>query len=485
MPRESGAFLNTCSSKSIKYNYFLGQVSFIYKVITEFFYAGNDLSKALQVSFYAVVLYQFAFVSVQASFARRREYIYYLLYMICIVPYFLSTAEFGLGIPIIFTQHPELAVYFDKPIIILNFLFYTNFARHFLDIPALHPGLNKIIDRMIVVYVLLGLIGIFVMFYTQDVFITETLFATFYLSLFVTLTWILLKLIAVRSTQLNYFVVAGAVLVIIGSTTAMIFFNLRNLGQLPQSFIPSVPAQVFILGELLVFTTGLGYKTNLLEIQKNIAEKKLTEELKEKEQLRQQIAENLHDDMGATLSSISIYANVAQKMLAENKFETSANYIARIYRDSTDMMQGLREIVWTIKPGNDTFQNLWDKMNDHAKPLLAAKGVNVILIAEEELFELSLSALQRRNIFFIFKEAVNNIVKYAQCGEVSVKAKRTEEQLELSITDNGIGFEMKKSISGMGLISMPHRANELNGGCKIMSEKGAGTRIVLVLPIHL
>ena len=448
-----------------------------------FFFEGNIISQTFQISFYAVVLFQAVFISIQWYIIRRPDYLYYLAYMISLVPYYLSHSEQALGFPVFFSYHPDLRIYFDKPMLVILFLTYTHFARQFIDVHLLAPKLDNFVKRLVAIFVAIGVFVCSFMFLTGKMVVTEILLLIFFSVLFVNIAWVLYKLIRAASTQLNYFMIAGTICIITGSVLSTILFATNDLQFHQKHMLPSFPSQFFILMELLIFTTGLSHKTTLLERQKKEAEQKLNEELLAKQQLRQQIADNLHDDMGATLSSISIYASVAKRMLTDGNSEQIRHYLQRIYQDSNDMMTGLRDMVWTIKPGIDTFGELWDKMNDHAKPLLSARGIQINFEAQPELFTIQLGAVQRRNIYLVFKEAVNNVVKYSRCSVVNVEARIQSGAIVVTIIDNGVGFTTQSKGKGMGLLSMPHRLSEINGHFEIHSSENVGTSVKITLPI--
>ncbi len=197
--------------------------------------------------------------------------------------------------------------------------------------------------------------------------------------------------------------------------------------------------------------------------------------------VRDTISKNLHDEIGATLSSINIYSDVARK---KNTAESEVNVlIERIYKASGQVMESMNDIVWYINPKNDSWDNIIVRMREYAIPLLEAKNIFPDFDIDEALLKLKLSMQQRQHIFFIFKEAINNIVKYAEAGNVTVQLHKKEKQLMLLVSDDGKGFDMGIKHSGNGVANMQQRAGMMKGSLTLLSEKNKGTSIKLQLPI--
>ncbi len=197
--------------------------------------------------------------------------------------------------------------------------------------------------------------------------------------------------------------------------------------------------------------------------------------------LRSGISKDLHDQIGATLTSISFLSEVAKK-------QTPATNAAVITLDkigdySRDMIAEMNDIVWAINPINDSFEKIIDRMQNFAVPFLASKDIQFYFNYEERVMDTSLNMQQRKNLYLIFKESVNNAAKYAGCSELRVNLRKVNSQLQLEIKDNGRGFITTGKNQGNGLRNMRQRAGEVSGKLEIYSEPGKGTNILLVMPI--
>lgn len=201
--------------------------------------------------------------------------------------------------------------------------------------------------------------------------------------------------------------------------------------------------------------------------------------LKELLKLRNKIAGDLHDDIGSTLSSIHIMSEVAKQ-----KAPQSSVLLEKIGSDAQQMQESMSDIVWAINPKNDRFENVLQRMKIFASEMLEAEGIELVFSADEALHHLKLTMNQRRNIYFIFKEAITNLAKHAGCKNVLAKISLHNKTIELLVQDDGNGFDNDhQTLGGNGLYTMQKRANDLHGLLKIDSSKGKGTTVHLQFKI--
>jgi two-component system, NarL family, sensor histidine kinase UhpB len=203
-----------------------------------------------------------------------------------------------------------------------------------------------------------------------------------------------------------------------------------------------------------------------------------TKRLLEIEKVRNNIARDLHDDMGSALSSINILSQVA---LVEKNGDAQ-NYLKRIGDQSARMMEDMGDMVWSINPRNDSMRQIIIRMREFAAEVFDLKNIEYRF--SENIEEgLILSADQRKNIFLIFKETINNAAKYSQASEVEINLHQQDHTLIMSIKDNGQGFDEQKVKAGNGLRNLRERAKEINATLTLKSEVGNGTEVELKVPI--
>ncbi len=197
--------------------------------------------------------------------------------------------------------------------------------------------------------------------------------------------------------------------------------------------------------------------------------------------LRTKISQDLHDEVGSTLSSINILSKVSQSNLEKDKLKT-AGLLQKIIEQSANMQQSMSDIVWSIRPDNDKIQNLVIRMREYLGQTAEPKNMIVEFSADEKVLKEILSMQHRQHVFLIFKEAVNNAVKYSQGKKISVFLGKENDHVKLSIQDDGVGFNPEKITPSNGLKNMRDRAKELKGTLHIQSFPGEGTQIELNCP---
>ncbi|TVP48104.1 MAG: histidine kinase [Mongoliibacter sp.] len=204
-----------------------------------------------------------------------------------------------------------------------------------------------------------------------------------------------------------------------------------------------------------------------------------TKRLLEVEKLRNSIARDLHDDLGSTLSSIHILSQMAlQKEGTPDK-----NLFSKINNQTANMMDKLSDIVWSIHPNNDTLEQLLSKMQEFVAEILEPKGITYQFEIGEGAAHIKLDLEKRRNLFLIFKEALNNAAKYAESKHLDIKLKMEGGKLNLLIKDDGKGFDQEHIKKGNGLFNMQQRASMMGGNMVIESFPNMGTTIQLSAPI--
>jgi len=195
--------------------------------------------------------------------------------------------------------------------------------------------------------------------------------------------------------------------------------------------------------------------------------------------IRTKISQDLHDEIGSTLTSINILSKVSQNNLEKDKSKAS-ELLQKISEQSADMQQSMSDIVWSIRPDNDRMENLVIRMREYLGQTAEARNMQVQFSADEKVLNENLSMQRRQHIFLIFKEAVNNSVKYSEGKTVSVFLGRENSHIRLSVRDDGLGFNTARITSSSGLKNMRARAKELNGTLHIRSEAGKGTEVELI-----
>lgn len=233
----------------------------------------------------------------------------------------------------------------------------------------------------------------------------------------------------------------------------------------------NIKKQRFLLAGLLVVLVFLAITLTWYRIA-NRTKREL-----EIERVRNHIAQDLHDDIGSTLSSIKIIS----KMGAQNNDKVNfINSFALIESHSSKMLSTMADIVWSINPNNDTMEKILLHMKEFAAEILEPMGINYQFIQSGKIENRRVDVTVRKNLFLIFKEAINNAVKYSGCTAINIQLTFHAGQLKLEITDNGSGFDFHHAKPGNGLNNMKERAVLIKGHLEILTNKGKGT----VISVH-
>jgi ligand-binding sensor domain-containing protein len=202
------------------------------------------------------------------------------------------------------------------------------------------------------------------------------------------------------------------------------------------------------------------------------------------ERMRTHLATDLHDDLGSSLSRISILSEVARRRVESDP--EGARLVSEIGEAAREMIEALGENIWTIDPRRDNLRSLVTRVRRFAGDLLEARGMAWHLQAPPDPEQVKLSPIERRHLYLIFKEALNNAARHSQATSVDMTLAVAGRRLSAVIRDNGKGFMPPKateSVGRHGLPSMVGRAMQLDGELKIDSQPGQGTEIRLDVPL--
>ena len=426
-----------------------------------------------------------------ANYAQnyKREYLYYSIYALCMGSLlFLKAVLFKRSTDFNFF-HEEYLDYFLQ---ILGYIFYIGFTRMFLNTPTNYPTLNRM---FIIAEVVLGLFLVaFSVFYFGGFrynYLSGTENASKFFLIFLGIMYIVFGIVE-RNRLMNY-LLAGNVanLVFGGLSQFMVLVPSVNLfarsGLFKQSLIYY---EIGILLELILFLLGLTYKNKIeliekvkmkeaikLEAERQEYEKELAV-LRAQQDERSRISADMHDELGSGVTAIRLLSEIALQKTKEHPVEE----IPKISYNANELMTKMNAIIWSMNPGNDTVSSLVAYIRSYASEYLDNFKMDYQIKVTDEVPDIEISGVRRRNIFLVLKESLNNVMKHAHATEVIIRIHFNHHML-IEICDNGKGMDKDKlNQFGNGLKNMQRRMESIAGSFEIASV--AGTTVKLTVPLH-
>lgn len=207
-----------------------------------------------------------------------------------------------------------------------------------------------------------------------------------------------------------------------------------------------------------------------------------TERQRALEEERSRIAQDLHDDLGATLTQIRFLSALESRdaLLPQ----TSRDRMGQVSEKSREMVTSLDEIVWAVNPANDSLPSLATYLCQFAEEFLRATPISCRLDVEDALPQTALTSEIRHNLYLAVREALNNIAKHSEATEVWLRIQSGPDHLRISIEDNGRGFShLSTASTGEGLANMRRRLEKISGTFECETQPGSGTVCRISLPL--
>ena len=198
------------------------------------------------------------------------------------------------------------------------------------------------------------------------------------------------------------------------------------------------------------------------------------------EQLRTQIASDLHDDIGSNLGMIALLCQTMNHREGiPSELKPDLEEMREVALETSDAM---RDILWLLRTPTSRLDDFIGRLRLTANRLIV--NCKIVFVSPETLPGTSIVLSWRRNVFLSFKEALHNAARHSQATSVTVSIDINEERLEITIADNGIGFDFEKRREGFGVGNITRRMSQLGGSAEFISAPGEGTTVVLDAPFH-
>jgi signal transduction histidine kinase len=385
---------------------------------------------------------------------RDKIYFFYIIYVLSFGLFQFSLYGFG------FQYLWDNSIFNEKAHVTflgISVTFLTIFSIFFLELFKILPKSRQFLS-------IIGIIWVFVYLYMVLTFNHQTYKILIGISIFGVIFqyYFSIKLLLQGNKSVLYYLLAT-----IAFTVAILIIVLKN-------FVNFFPGDFYLkLGsmiEMVLFSVALGDKYRYIKL----------EQLRQ-QKIRNDIASNLHDDLAASLSSLTMFSEM-NRMKVQKTDTQQKEIFENISRRSREMMKQVREAVWEINPKNDQSDEWLERMIKYARETLDSKKIDLHLNIGQDIEKHKLHIDDRRNVYLFFKEAINNTAKYSEATLVEVDCFIKNGKFHLSIKDNGKGFEINEVKKGNGILNFKMRAAELKGLVEIVSEKDKGTQVSLSFP---
>lgn len=422
---------------------------------------------------------QLLYILVNWYFFRRQEYFYYSLYILVITFFFLNryVGDDSGMIRMGSLSFPEIIP--DRLLCICSYIFYFKFGRLFVDVKDRYPGIERmmlITEKVLIAFSITDLI--LLNFHTVARF-ESTLFMLVNIYIFIVLIFVFRAMLK-KNELLDRFILTGSMFYAITAVITLWLGRNKNLTYNAHM----LALQLGALVEMIFLNAGLVYKSRMLQQEKIQSQNQLIRQYENNQNLmtrlnsiRETISRDLHDDVGATLSSIKAYSEIL-------KINPAAPAIADLIRDnSSEMIERLEMIAWSANPEHDQGKSLLIRLQQFAAPLCHAHAIHFQLTHSMYDEQIQIPGEIRQHVFLLFKESINNLIKYAKAKNCKVSISLNNRDFSLQIRDDGLGFDIHQQSDGNGLRNMKRRVDLLGGTFELNSQINQGTSILIRIPL--
>ena len=204
--------------------------------------------------------------------------------------------------------------------------------------------------------------------------------------------------------------------------------------------------------------------------------------LEERELVRKRTSADFHDELGNKMTKISLFVEMAKRSAPKQK--DLHTYLDQIGTNTQVLSEGMRDFIWVLDPDKDSLydsllrlKDFGDQLYEHTDITFHIEGLTPQLATCKLPLEI------RRHLVLLFKEAMNNSLKYAEADKALMTLQQTQDQYKICFSDNGKGFDPQLTAEGYGLKNMQIRAEKMGGQLHIQSNEGNGTKVCLTLDL--
>jgi len=433
--------------------------------------------------FQGILFFQVLFLLVFYANTKTKESLYFGLFLLFTgINFFISTPEMFYNSTGAVVFNSWWFKLFNIPLVTTGNIFFTLFLRDFFGTLIKNKTLSLIIKAALLIQYFLYIPFIILYLLGKP---TEIIFNIVNFVGLSSCIWMTI-IIVMRKMKYANLVAIGFVFYIIGSflTSYMLILMMNGRHHLFVDQYPLFFVKVGILAVMICYLVAIIKKWYFQE--KEIAVQKLESALlveKMQNQIymeRSRIAADMHDDMGAGLSSMR-YLSTAMK--SEIQDEAMKKKLDKLISESDELVDKMNEIIWTLNSTDETLEDSLYYIRSQCSKMLDHAHIHFEYNLPASIPHAMISSEEKRNLFLVIKEAVHNVIKHASANSIVIECSITDK-LDFSVTDNGKGFipELVKT-KGNGLLNYKKRIEKLNGSYELITEPGAGTKIIFSIPM--
>ena len=425
----------------------------------------------------SVALFMAVFFFIQFSILKKKEYLFYALYLLLLTIYYLlAIPEFFFGIAHNDTKAIEAFNLFKRPVQFIISFFYTLFVMYYLGLKNKSKPLYRIFRWLLVLYMVLS-VACFIQNFLGIQY--DPAYYILGLLLFPLQLYVVIALFKYKVPYASY-IIWGSIIVLVGSIVTLLFslYLAKNPVGVVNNANTYIPVMISILLDIFLFTVAL---------QRKIAdnEKSLINAALNRHQAilleRERIIADLHDDVGGGLSSIRMMSDLMAQQSQEKINKEPVNFAGKISTTAKEIAQRMNTIIWSLNTENDTLQSFVEYARHFGISFFENSPVQFNCTTSGQLPLLTeLSGVLRKNLFLILKEALHNSLKHAAAKNASLHIYMENKLLCMQVADDGTGIQNLNNF-GNGLKNMKKRAAEINGS--ISFENVNGTIIKITVPL--
>lgn len=432
-----------------------------------------------------ILLMMFFFTAANYLNSRKKDFLFYCLYSLCIFLLIYLYAQFH-NLPSIYNA--VFRSYFDFFLLLVGTIFYVAFTRSFLESKTTYPVLDKIFKAELYFLFFILFTYTYLHFFT-DIFWLENIIenAMKFIALAIGVVYVAFAFLQ-KKRIINYIAIGAAALIAFSSISlSLIWLNINDLSIYSSSLFYY---DIGLVLSLICYLLGLTYKNREELIQRTKREeslkmdaKKLEFEnqlavIKAQQEERNRISADMHDDLGAGMTSIRLYSELAKSRVKDLDIPE----IDKISFSANELLNKMNAIIWSMSSANDSLENMIAYIRSYAYEYFDNTGIQCTIQLPEQIPHALVNGTIRRNLFLVVKEALNNILKHAGATEVGITLTAKDKLLVLTIQDNGKGIDFNnlRQFSN-GLKNMQKRMDDVDILFKI--ENNHGTLITLIREI--